>query len=380
MQTNRHVKIVQVVFENPTVNGTGGDLRNIAIATALKNSGEVKVISVQDAQPEGRVYPKRKRSFIELRLPSMLVDAIVREVLRHSPDLVIVEGVLIADVMERLVAEGCRVVLDMHNVESLLQQQIDRSKYGWTAWAKRAHRWRAARATDARLAKLASGVWVCSDTDAERVAALTDGQALVEVIPNPVPAWCFECSPRTSLPVGDPVALFVGHLRYQPNIEACKRLLSRIFPALQCKMPAAKLTICGRNPHPDLRSLATDQPQVSLVADPASLVSIYDGATAVVIPLSEGGGTRLKVLEAMARKVPVIANTKAVEGLNLVPGETYLQADTDAEFVKAFQAIAENPTLAGNVATAAHARIGKDFSPARFASRIDHAIARLSTG
>lgn len=371
------MKIVQVVFENPTVNGTGGDLRNLAIAAALKSVGEVEVISVQDAQPEGRIYPKRKRSFIELRLSSVLVDKIVQDVLRHSPDLVIVEGVLIADVMERLVATGCPVILDMHNVESSLQQQIDRSKYGWRAWPKRAHRWRAARGADARLAMLASGVWVCSDTDAEQVVGLTDGRARIDIIPNPVPDWCFESPPRTAAPIGDPVALFVGHLGYRPNIEACKRLLTRIFPALHYNMPAARLTICGRSPHPDLRNLANHQAHVELIADPASLVSIYDQATAVLVPLSQGGGTRLKVLEAMARNVPVIASAKAVEGLNLVPGKTYLQAETDAEFVDAFQTITENPSLADDLAIAALACIRKDFGPASLASRVDQAIVRL---
>ncbi|SIT90385.1 Glycosyltransferase involved in cell wall bisynthesis [Yoonia rosea] len=373
------MKIVQVVFENPTVNGTGGDLRNIAISTALETLCEVNVISVQDAQPEGRVYPKRKKSFIELRLVPSLVENIVQRVLRYSPDLVIIEGVLIADVMERLIAEGCRVILDMHNVESLLQEQIDRSKYGLLAWVRRAHRWRAARAADARLATLASRVWVCSASDAAHVKALIRGRAQIDVIPNPVPAWCFDHPPRAGLPDGDPVALFVGHLGYRPNIEACKRLLTQIFPALLCKVPTAKLIICGRTPHPDLRTLAADHPQVQLLADPETLSSIYDSATAVLIPLSQGGGTRLKVLEAMARRVPIIASAKAVEGLNVVPGQHYLAAETNTEFAAAFQTVVENPVFADNIVTAAQDCIEKDYGKARFSERIKHAISLPSS-
>lgn len=368
------LKIVQVVYENPLVNGSGGDLRNRAVAAALDTMGEVHVVSVQDAQPEGRVYPKRKRSFVELRLDPAVVDQIVHETLALAPDIVVIEGVLIADVMERLAAADCVLILDMHNVESVLQHDIDKAKFGWAAWIRRSHRWRAARAADARLAQMADGVWVCSDGDANILAQLIAGPAQIDIIPNPIPDWC-HCTPRrTEHPPGTPTALFVGHLGYQPNVEACRRLIDRTLPAIHQNVKETKLVICGRTPRAELVALAANRPNVDFIADPEVLDTYYNNATAVLIPLSQGGGTRLKVLEAMARGVPVIATNKAVEGLNLVDGETFLRAETDKEFASAFAKILSDQNTARRLVLAGTAFVTQNHGPGEIATRVSTAV------
>jgi len=144
-------------------------------------------------------------------------------------------------------------------------------------------------------------------------------------------------------------ALFVGHLGYRPNNVATRRLVRSIMPALRDRCRGAELILAGRRPHRRLVALVEKKEWVSLHADPTDLDEFYAASSCAVIPLTEGGGTRLKVLEAMAFGRPVIATAKAVEGLNLRDGETFLAAGSDAEFVAACLRLMKEPELAASL-------------------------------
>jgi glycosyltransferase involved in cell wall biosynthesis len=135
-----------------------------------------------------------------------------------------------------------------------------------------------------------------------------------------------------------------------------------------------KLVICGRTPRAELVALAANRPNVDLIGDPEVLDTYYNNATAVLIPLSQGGGTRLKVLEAMARGVPVIATNKAVEGLNLVDGETFLRAETDKEFASAFAKILSDQNTARRLVLAGTAFVTQNHGPSEIATRVSTAV------
>ena len=307
--------------------------------------GPSSLIAVQPLLPESAGRLERRGSFIEADLPDQVQAAVMAMVIQAAPDICIVEGVFLSQIAERLLQAGHRVIVDMHNAESALQEAIDRARYGWRAALVRRRRWALARAAERRLVEQADQVWTCSSGDAAILRAMTDGQTQVNVVPNPVPSWC--TAVHTDEPGAKPGlhALFVGHLGYLPNIQAVRRLVTGIFPAIQVVRPDAQLEICGRSPHPKLLKFFPDQPGLTLVADPVDLAPAYTRATVALVPLTEGGGTRLKVLEAMAVGVPVIATAKAVEGLEVVPGQTYLQAETDADFVQATAQLAGDALL-----------------------------------
>ena len=94
-----------------------------------------------------------------------------------------------------------------------------------------------------------------------------------------------------------------------------------------------------------LKALAGKSPFVDIVADPADLAPLYRAADMVLLPLSEGGGSRIKVLEALAVGVPVVATAKAVEGLDLHPGRHYLAAETPRDFAAAAERLVREPDL-----------------------------------
>jgi glycosyltransferase involved in cell wall biosynthesis len=306
--------------------------------------GQSSLIAVQSLLPDSVKNPVRRSSFVEANLPDHVVDAVAAKARQHDPDYCIVEGVYLSQIADRLRLEGQRVVVDLHNVESALQQDIDRARYGWRARLRYHRSWVLAREAERCLADGAHKVWVCSSHDAAILRALGEIGTPINVVPNPVPAWCHDTAHR-SKSISEINALFVGHLGYAPNIAAVRRLVKRIFPSIRAAHPAAKLEVCGRAPSRRLKEMVSGQPGITLIASPESLTATYGRASVALVPLTEGGGTRLKILEAMALGVPVIATEKAVEGLGVVPGQTFLKAETDADFVDACTRLSNQPAL-----------------------------------
>ncbi|TGV29910.1 glycosyltransferase family 4 protein, partial [Mesorhizobium sp. M8A.F.Ca.ET.142.01.1.1] len=99
------------------------------------------------------------------------------------------------------------------------------------------------------------------------------------------------------------------------NIDAAERLARIILPRIHRTLPAATLVLAGRSPGPPVRALA-GLDGVSLVEDPDDIRPLLSVAHLGIVPLAMGGGTRIKILEAMAWGVPVIATPLAAEGLN----------------------------------------------------------------
>ncbi len=284
-------------------------------------------------------------------MPAAILDAIEKRARLAPGDIAIVEGIYLSAVAYRLVERGVRVILDAHNVESDLLRQTDLARHPILARLQRRGRWRRAAEAERRLLRAVASVWACSQADADLLRHFASGASPVCVIPNPVPDWCMLVQP-IKRPDGID-AVFVGHLGYRPNIAAAMRLARGIFPALRAADASARLTLAGRAPAERLRRDMARYPEVALVSDPMDLAPIYAASTMTLMPLREGGGTRIKALEAMAVGLPVIASTKAVEGLAVAPGRQFLLAESDGEFVEAALRLARAPDLREDLAAAA---------------------------
>ncbi|MFD1912485.1 glycosyltransferase family 4 protein [Halodurantibacterium flavum] len=364
------MKTVHVVFESPQARSSGAALRNRALGSSLSRLGPSSLIAVQDHFAGGNGRPERKASRIEARIPAEVIKSVLHAVAAQAPDAVIIDGIYLGDVAHALVEAGHRVILDMHNIESALQQEIDLARRGWIARLFYRNRWKQGRDAEGALAKRVAGVWLCSAQDADILRRIAPDHAPIAVVPNPVPEWCQAADPAPAAQSGAN-AIFVGHLGYRPNDRAARRLIRQIQPILRARLPDFSLTICGRSPGRRLRAMGAGQAGVELVADPPDLAPFYSRAAMTLIPLTEGGGTRLKVLEALALGVPVIATAKAVEGIAVVDQETFLAAETDEDFARAAERLARDDAL-----RAALARRGYDFVAAHhMAPAIDQAVA-----
>ena len=341
---------VLVVSHDPAFPpASGGDLRNHRNAVAAAAFGPVCLVSVrsQALVPDAADPPIRIEALTiegEARSASIgwwrlraehrisrsalaRLETLVRD---FHPDTIVVEGIGLFKLLQPLRPLTKQLILDMHNVESDLAGQLHRADRARSAAARLATAL-AIRRLERKALSLVDRVWVCSSEDRERLMTLFPYTVPIDVVPNGIPHAGDIPETLPDEPAADtnfPVILLVGHLDYPPNVDAAKRLAGSILPRIRQTLPAARLVIAGRRPKPAVRALAR-LPAVELVENPETMAPLLSRAHLTIIPLAAGGGTRIKILEAMAWGVPVIATPLAAEGLGLVDNEELLLSDTD---------------------------------------------------
>lgn len=344
---------------------SGGDLRNWQNAQALASLGEVLVASVhapraaeglEDSRirtlplanaAERATQPRlaKRRTQLDTRIPQIALPRLLAAAHDFKPDTIVVEGISLFALTQHLRPLAPTLVLDMHNIESDLTSQAVRGA-GWfdKHFSRKARDARRLRLMELEAVGIYDKVWVCSNRDRERLCGLTGGRTNADVVPNGIPR--FDTIPEKladqAAMTGGLTVLLIGHLNYAPNIEAARRLATRILPKLRAKLGAARLIIAGRTPHASVTALDT-LADVELVFNPGDLSEFYRRAHLTIVPLTTGGGTRLKILEAMAWGLPVVATRLAAEGLDLLDGGDISFAESDEELVAAAVALYSAP-------------------------------------
>lgn len=219
-----------------------------------------------------------------------------------------------------------------------------------------------------RAAARVSAVVVSSDLDAGRAGV--DGLARIAVVPNgyrPVDR------PVGRIAVGSPpTVLFQGLLTYPPNIEAAHLLVEEIGPLLRTLVPEVQIRLVGEH-HPPLEEL-DDPPRVTVVGRVAEITTELARADVVVVPLRYGSGTRLKIVESFAHRVPVVSTPLGAEGLEALD-RTHLLLGADAsELAEATARLLREPDLRASITGAAHALFLERFST----TGIEATVARLA--
>ena len=251
-----------------------------------------------------------------------------------------------------------KLVLDAHNVEAEIVERLADSA---PHWQRKALRWQASRIRDLErdLARQMDLIFTCSDRDAETFRGL--GARQVRVVPNAIP------------PLSAPAVaqrrdvVFVGSLDWRPNSDAATVLAHEIWPRCHALLPGARLALVGRNPPPHVQALAARD-----ILVPGSVPSVQpwlDGAFATAIPLRAGSGTRIKILEAWAAGVPVVASRIAAEGLPYTDGHDLLLAEEPGEFARALVRLWRDRELGEELARAGRETV-KPFTPAHIAETV----------
>ena len=205
-----------------------------------------------------------------------------------------------------------------------------RMRYGLT-WLKHRH----------YVAELLRRFEVCTVVSARErdlVTAITHGAAPVEIIPNCVNLADYQ---EVQAPRLDNSLVFTGPFRYTANYDAMTWFLREVYPAIQAQTPDVTLTITGD--HADLP--LPPATNVTLTGQVPDVLPLVAGATCSIVPLQSGGGTRLKILEAMALGTPVVSTSKGAEGLDVQHDVHLLIADTPEEFAGAVIRLLQQPDL-----------------------------------
>jgi glycosyltransferase involved in cell wall biosynthesis len=168
-----------------------------------------------------------------------------------------------------------------------------------------------------------------SEHDKNLMTAWVD-PARVTVVPTGVDTGQF--CPSQQPGQEEPLVVFVGAMDWEPNVDGAKYFCAEIWPLVLAKVPEAKFRIVGRNPDRRVQALAGSS--VEVTGRVPSVVEHLREAAVVVVPLRVGGGTRLKIYEAMAMGKAVVSTTVGAEGLDVHHGRDMILADSPVRFAE----------------------------------------------
>lgn len=221
-------------------------------------------------------------------------------------------------------------VLFQHNVESSLWQRLASTE---SNLAKRlAYKIEAYKMVKYERAALSRfhRIIAVSDYDRQRMLGMYPASAIA-VVPTGVDTEKYTAAPPSN--TDPPKIVFLGSMDWEPNIDAVSYFCRDIFPRIRAQFPSAMFQIVGRNPHPTVKRLACDS--VEVTGTVPSVSEYLREATLFVVPLRAGGGTRLKIFEAMATGKAVISTTVGAEGLAVQSGRDLILADEADSFADA---------------------------------------------
>ena len=298
--------------------------------------------------------------------------AVAEAVARDRPSYALVNHLHLAPYHEAL--GGVPMILRQQNLEHRWMERLARSRGPSLAGLYARLQARRLRDAERELCARAALVLTIQEGETAALRALAP-QARVETLPIGVELARF----LEPSPAAGPVVLLPGSFSWEPNVEGAIRFLEEGWPAVRSAAPGARLRIAGKSPPSALRRAAA-RAGAEVAADVPSMEEELSRATVVVVPLWVGAGARVKIVEAMAARVPVVATPAAAEGLDLEPELHYACAEEPRALGAAVAALLHRP--AERVRLAAEGRLLAEarWSLERIALRQDSLIARALRG
>src|SRR5579875_188651 len=345
---------VKTDFLHPTTRG--GQIRTLEMLKALHRRHEIHYVAFDDGlNPEGlqrsseycsyaypvphSVPPRRSIRFagqllrgfvspVPVSVARYVSSGMKRQIetllLHHKFDSLVCDFLFPAP----NIPDISRAVLFQHNVESVIWRRHAEEARNW---AKRLYfRLQAQRMEqfERDICRRAGRIVAVSERDrsamqqlfgAERINSIATGVDIEYFAPPP------SSESKADL-------IFVGSMDWLPNIDAIEYFAAEILPRIQKSRPECRVLVAGRRPTPAHQELARRQPHIVLTGTVPDVRPFLWGSTVSMVPLRIGGGTRLKIFEAIAAKLPVVSTLVGAEGLPLENGRQILIADTPDAF------------------------------------------------
>jgi glycosyltransferase involved in cell wall biosynthesis len=173
--------------------------------------------------------------------------------------------------------------------------------------------------------------------------------------------------------------LFVGVIGYPPNADAVIYFCKSILPSIRKAIPEVRLTVVGHAPPIEVQGLALSSGAVIVTGFVNDPIPYYADASVCVVPLRAGGGTRLKILEAMALGRPVVTTSIGCEGLEVTDGEHLLIGDSAADFARQVLRLLREPELRHRITVAARKLVERRYDWSIIAETLVHTYEVLAS-
>jgi polysaccharide biosynthesis protein PslH len=319
------------------------------------------------------------------RLWSPDLDRALAALLERQPfDVIQIEGLEMTPYMPtaRRLSQAACLVYDAHNAEYVLQERASATERSRPArWP-----WAAYSAIQARRLRRFEAA-VCQRADAVTCVSSEDAAALRRLVPRLQPDVVanglnlalyldYQPEPAASAPQQ---LVFTGKMDYRPNLDAALWFAAEVMPLVRAAVPNAEFVIVGQQAPPRLRKLH-GQFGISVTGRVEDTRPFIGGAAIYVAPLRMGGGTRFKLLEAMALARPVVTTALGAEGFSVQHGREVLIADRPDDFAQSVVSLLQDPARAAALGIAGQEFVRAAYDWRVIGPRLENVYARTMRG
>jgi glycosyltransferase involved in cell wall biosynthesis len=297
-------------------------------------------------------YPYTVRWLMDTHYAAALASAVAR----IRPDAIHVDTISLAPYVQHLHTPAG---LNHHNIESdmllrraSLEGNPGRKFYFWQEGQR-------LRRFERSCAQRFQVHITCSGLDADRFKRIA-GPVKTAVIPNGVDLDYFRRGAATSFKRNSMV--FAGRLSWYPNAAAMRFFANEIWPLLQARVPDASVTIVGKSPPDELLRLASRDQRVAVTGFVDDVRPYLEQACVYICPIFDGGGTKLKIIDALAMGCAIVAHPVACEGIEVSDGLNVLLASTPEQFTAQVLRLFEDPELRARISANARALAEEKYS------------------
>jgi glycosyltransferase involved in cell wall biosynthesis len=363
-------RILLLLPSDPWTRDSGARIRNVGLIRLLQQEHSVDYV-IPPSRPRG--LAPRLIEMATSQLPDMaqrLWSPDAAQALREgsSYGAVQAEGIEMARYLELVPPE--KRVYDAHNAEFLLQQRLADSSSGLRHLYS-VLQWRRLRRFEGRVVRTSRLTVAVSEHDANQLLALGGTRANVHVVPNGIDVAEYPFHPPAATTASN--VLFLGKLDFRPNAEALAWYASNVHP----KLGGTRLFAVGSQPPRWLVARGQHDTRVAVTGYVTDERIYFDRCAALILPVRNAGGSRLKALVAMARGLPIISTRLGMEGLEAEPSVHFLRADTAEEWVEAVQRLLGDCDLRQKLARNARALVEERYDWSALAARVHAAYAWL---
>ncbi len=282
-----------------------------------------------------------------------------------QPDLILCEWTPYAVFTQSV--HGTPVVISAHNIEADIWRRYAENEEKLLRRLYIALQWKKVRHFESTVFDSASGITTVSSLDAAQARQLAD-RTRIEVVDNGVDLDFFKSNARK--PHSGRI-VFTGSMDWRPNQDAMKYFVREIFPLLKSSEEPVDFYIVGRNPSPDIVALGADK-DITVTGEVDDVRPYMEEASVYAVPLRIGGGSRLKILEALAMEQAVVTTAIGAEGLEVEPNRHVLIGDSPEDFAVQIRRLFKDPELGKNLGRSGRRLVERRYGWEALGGRLDH--------
>ena len=268
------------------------------------------------------------------------IDNVLKE---FQPDVIHYDTIGMAEYFQHNIPG----VLNHHNVEShMMLRRVQKEKN----YLKKMYFYQEAKKIERyekKVCKLFQSNLVVSDEDKSILGSIVP-EAKIDIVPNGVDTSYFV--PSDEVPDNETL-IFAGGMNWYPNKDAMLFFADEIWPLLKAKRSTIKMIIVGNSPPHRLLAFSKQDPNFIVTGYVDDVHFYFKQASIYACPMRDGGGTRLKILDALASGIPIVATSMAVEGIKITPGKNVIIANTPDEFANEILSLIDNPAKKKQLST-----------------------------